>query len=117
MSVTQANGECHLPFGARTVPRTRVILVGGLIAAALDITYACIVYGPLSFHLSPTEVGGLQRIPEVTFVLGSELRFGFRRDRNVLLQMYRRSRGENRPHGISVPVWIASACEVRPVPH
>jgi len=38
------------------VSRARVILVGGLIAAALDITYACIVYGPLSFHLSPTEV-------------------------------------------------------------
>src|SRR5882762_2486352 len=56
MSATQANGECHLRFGARTVSRARVILVGGLIAAALDITYACIVYGPLSFHLSRTEV-------------------------------------------------------------
>jgi hypothetical protein len=56
MCATQANGECHLRFGARTVSQTRVILVGGLIAAALDITYACIVYGPLSFHLSPTEV-------------------------------------------------------------
>ena len=38
------------------MPLTRVIVGGGLIAAALDITYACIVYGPVSFHLSPAEV-------------------------------------------------------------
>jgi uncharacterized membrane protein (DUF485 family) len=32
------------------------ILVGGLLAGALDISYAFIVYGPLSYHLSPVEV-------------------------------------------------------------
>jgi len=32
------------------------ILVGGLIAGALDISYAFIVYGPLSYRLSPVEV-------------------------------------------------------------
>jgi hypothetical protein len=31
------------------------ILVGGLVAGALDISYAFVVYGPLSCHLSPME--------------------------------------------------------------
>ena len=48
--------------------RTRVILVGGLIAAALDIAYACIVYGPLSFHLSPTEV--VQSVADASVAAG-----------------------------------------------
>jgi hypothetical protein len=30
-----------------------VILVGGLVAGALDLSYAFIVYGPLSCYLSP----------------------------------------------------------------
>ena len=32
------------------------VLIGGLIAGALDITYAFIVYGPLSYGMSPVEV-------------------------------------------------------------
>jgi uncharacterized membrane protein YagU involved in acid resistance len=32
------------------------ILIGGLIAGALDITYAFIVYGPLSYGMSPADV-------------------------------------------------------------
>lgn len=32
------------------------IVTGGLIAGALDIVYAFIVYGPLSYHMSPVEV-------------------------------------------------------------
>jgi uncharacterized membrane protein YagU involved in acid resistance len=34
----------------------RTILIGGVIAGALDITYAFIVYGPLSYGMSPAEV-------------------------------------------------------------
>lgn len=32
------------------------VLIGGVIAGALDITYAFIVYGPLSYGMSPVEV-------------------------------------------------------------
>jgi len=32
------------------------VLIGGMIAGALDITYAFIVYGPLSYGMSPVEV-------------------------------------------------------------
>jgi hypothetical protein len=34
----------------------KTILVGGLIAGALDITYAFIAYGPLSYQMSPVAV-------------------------------------------------------------
>jgi uncharacterized membrane protein YagU involved in acid resistance len=34
----------------------KTILVGGLIAGALDIAYAFIVYGPLSYQMSPVAV-------------------------------------------------------------
>ena len=34
----------------------RTILIGGLIAGALDITYAFIVYGPLSYQMSPVQI-------------------------------------------------------------
>jgi uncharacterized membrane protein YagU involved in acid resistance len=36
--------------------RLRPILIAGTIAGALDIVYAFIVYGPLSYHLSPIAV-------------------------------------------------------------
>jgi uncharacterized membrane protein YagU involved in acid resistance len=32
------------------------ILIGGLVAGALDISYAFIVYGPISYQMSPVEV-------------------------------------------------------------
>jgi hypothetical protein len=32
------------------------ILIGGLVASALDISYAFIVYGPISYQMSPVEV-------------------------------------------------------------
>lgn len=35
---------------------SKAILVGGLVAGALDLTYAFIVYGPLSYHMSPVQV-------------------------------------------------------------
>jgi hypothetical protein len=35
---------------------TRAILVGALAAGVLDICYAFVVYGPLSYGLSPTQV-------------------------------------------------------------
>jgi hypothetical protein len=34
----------------------KAIVVGGMIAGALDITYAFIVYGPLTYQLSPVAV-------------------------------------------------------------
>jgi len=34
----------------------RTILAGGLIAGALDITYAFVVYGPLSYQMSPVQI-------------------------------------------------------------
>jgi uncharacterized membrane protein YagU involved in acid resistance len=34
----------------------KAILVGGLIAGVLDITYAFIVYGPLSYQMTPVQI-------------------------------------------------------------
>jgi len=34
----------------------RAVLIGGLLAGTLDISYAFIVYGPLTYHLSPVAV-------------------------------------------------------------
>jgi hypothetical protein len=36
--------------------RLRAVLIGGLLAGALDISYAFIVYGPLTYKLSPVAV-------------------------------------------------------------
>ncbi len=34
----------------------KAILVGGLVAGALDITYAFVVYGPLSYQMTPVQI-------------------------------------------------------------
>lgn len=34
----------------------RAILIGGLLAGALDITYAFIAYGPLSYQMTPVQI-------------------------------------------------------------
>src|SRR5258708_31194396 len=34
----------------------KAILVGGLVAGALDITYAFVVYGRLSYQMSPVQI-------------------------------------------------------------
>jgi uncharacterized membrane protein YagU involved in acid resistance len=36
--------------------RGRILLIAGLVAGLLDITYAFVVYGPLSYHMSPVDV-------------------------------------------------------------
>src|SRR5258706_14908813 len=34
----------------------KAILVGGLVAGVLDITYAFVVYGPLSYQMTPVQI-------------------------------------------------------------
>ena len=34
----------------------KAVLIGGVVAGALDITYAFVVYGPLSYQMSPVQI-------------------------------------------------------------